>query len=257
MQLGSLKARGKQTSDEYAFVEIFTITTVAVGAFFIAKFAGKELYMTAKAEVRARLAVSLQKVPIFEDCEDAFVSLVAQKVSTSTHIKGHIFSQIGEECDRMWILHEGKISQKDCLGAIVLREAVGDMFTPAFGGLALMEEGPRRFEFQALTDVKVSVLLRSDLRACFAGFPSAEATMLTAVMNKYHLTAGEDLSKTLAEDLIATLNQHDSEMIHGAAKTILLNKKNDASDELLRRLGCANVSDSHQSANLSFNPKAK
>jgi hypothetical protein len=142
--------------------------------------------------------LTLKSVPIFESCEDGFISLVAEKVLMADYREGHVFTQIGEEGDHMWILHKGKIQQKDAKGEIVVREAVGDELTPAFGGLALMEEGPRRFEFKALTDVNASVLSRADLRTCFESFPSAEATMWTAVMNKYHLPSGDPPSQIRA-----------------------------------------------------------
>lgn len=191
--------------------------------------------MTAKAEMSARMVTTLGTVPILEDCEQGFIALVSQKMQPVTTVDaGHVFTTIGEEGDRMWILHEGSVQQKDSAGNIELREAVGDTFTPAFGGLALMEEGPRRFEFKALSPCKVSVLLRSDLRACFASFPSAESTMLTAVMNKYHLVKGENLSRKMAKDLIADLVAEIPSS--GAAKTMMLDKKNNASDELLRRM---------------------
>ena len=99
----ALKDQGSDR-DQQNTVNGLTILAVAAGAVLICRNAGKELYLNAMEEVKARMTSTVKTVPIFEDCDDAFVGLVSTKLISERHSKGHVFASIGDLGDSMWII---------------------------------------------------------------------------------------------------------------------------------------------------------
>jgi CRP-like cAMP-binding protein len=212
-----------------------TIAAVSMGAILIGRNAGKELVLNAKEEYRSRMSSAIETIPLFEDCEQAFVADISKNLSKpETHAKGHSFAKIGDSGDCMWIITQGTVSQEDKDGQIVMRTATAEA-TPAFGGLALMVDEPRAYNFSAETEVTVCTLQRKKLKSSFLKFPSAEDAILTAVLKKYNRTAGVDLSKTSTADLIKILQQNVAKL-DGSAKTMAEQKQRIAVDELTQRV---------------------
>jgi hypothetical protein len=51
-------------TDKHTSVRVITVCAVVFGAYFIAKNAGRELYMNAKAELLAKLSASVMNIPV-------------------------------------------------------------------------------------------------------------------------------------------------------------------------------------------------
>ena len=109
-----------------------------------------------------------------------------------------------------------------------------DGVTPTFGGLAVMTEQPRQYEFVAKTDVKVCVLSRHALRQLFSTHPSAEDTVLTAVLNKYNFSAQRDYSSHTIDQLVELISVN-LDALSGAPKTIATENRLFAVTELKNR----------------------
>ena len=235
MTLQSLNASGVLPTDwRSRLVWHSCWVSLAVGAYFIAKNAGRELIIQARDEIRKNLATALLSVPIFAECSDDFVSAVSTQSCTKQYEVGHVFSKAGDVGDRMWVIREGIVELTSHDGSEVIQYEAKDGLTPCFGDLALVEDAPRKFTFRAQTKVIVNVILLSDLQKCFKDYPMDEEMMINAVLTKYKAVAGHDFSSTAVDDLI-NMVAIDTKNLHGAACAIQVDKRDAAIQELNRR----------------------
>ena len=94
---------------------------------------------------------------------------------------------------------------------------------------------PRKYSFVAHGPCTVNVLKKSELKKCFATWPVAEATVLTAVLNKYNYEAKRDYTVLPHKDLIDKVAITLDEM-SGPALVVAKEDKRHAVLEVRRRL---------------------
>ena len=237
MALSGIEPPNAESTDETraqaSGVSTFTIIAVTAGAVLICRNAGVEIMNNLNEEYKARMSKAITNIPLFSDCDKAFVSSIGSRLKTEKHKQGHCFANIGDEGSCMWIVMEGSVKQVDKNGEVVMRTA-STTTTPAFGGLALIIEEPREFTFTAETDVVVKNLSKASIKVCFTKHPTAEDAVLTAVLKKYNRTGGVDLSDVSNSDLLVIIQKDCSDM-KGAARTVAEEKKRFAVETILKQ----------------------
>ena len=199
----------------------------------------------------AKLAASMGSVPIFKDCDPAFVEscskLVRQmsskpisaldlihynplssQMSPETVQSNGTLCKFGEHGDRMWVLTAGSVNLLDGDGDISTSLTATELVTPAFGELCLFEDSPdRQFTVVATTQAEVRVLTGVQLRECFADHPGAESAMRMSVMSKYNNIAESRLQQRLV-DAQARVDKASAEELPEAEEALQKLKKRQA-----------------------------
>ncbi len=134
----------------------------------------------------------MQKVPIFADLAREDLETIARRILHRSVPRGTVILSAGDRADAITIVNTGKVKasrySEDGKEQIVYLFSEGDFF----GEHGLFHDEAAPYQLEALTDVRLCQLFRTDFQDLLKAHPNIALQVLTALSKRLHA-----LEKTL------------------------------------------------------------
>ena len=126
----------------------------------------------------------MQRIPVFASLSRQDLEKIALRIVHRDFPKGTVILAAGEKADSITIINTGKL--KACRYTEEGKEQIVYLFTEGdfFGEHGLFNDQPAPYQLEALTDVKLCQLYRSDFQAVLQAYPDIALQIIAVLSNR-------------------------------------------------------------------------